>query len=405
MAGFYTGRSRLDRRKMLASLDFDHFHRQTVPSLIHANGPLAARAASSATRPLAFRLPDGRAWTYCIGDRGVAVVPGDDEAETVVALSEAAWRDFVNESRTCFGLLYAGLVSFPRGAFDELDRWEPVLRALFDGRPPYDPVTLKDLDLARSFRPEETEEAGEFLRRAGFVHIRGVFHEAEIEVLRAEAERMRVAARPTDGRSWWAKDSTGADVCCRLIYATLSSEVVADFVDDDRFERLAAMGGAEVRPAPDRLDGVSVVVKNPSIVEGLSDLPWHRDCGLGGHPVLCPTVLIGVQLDAANAGSGQLRFLAGSHLTTGSPPAPGDESLPIVGIEAGPGDVTVHFGHVLHVAPPPKSAGPGRRTMYVTYSNPDVFEVVPAGQGYNDVLFTGLEDGRVQSPRSLLGAG
>jgi hypothetical protein len=390
---------------MLDSLDFDHFHRETVPSLVGVNGPLAARAVSGANGPLAFRLPDGRAWTYNVVDHAVLVTPGDDEAETVAALSEADWCDFVNEARTCFGLLYAGLVSFPRGDFEALGRWEPVLRALFDGRPPYDPDTLGDLDLARSFRPGDTDEAGEFLRRAGFVHVRGVFDETEVSAVRTETERMRAAARPTDGRSWWAKDSTGADVCCRLIYTTLSSEVMADFVDDERFRLLAALGGVEVRPAPDRLDGVSVVVKNPSIVDGLSDLPWHRDCGLGGHPVLCPTVLIGVQLDAANAGSGQLRYLAGSHLTTGSPPAPGDESLPIVGIDADPGDVTVHFGHVLHVAPPPESARPGRRTMYVSYSNPAVFDIVAAGRGYNDVLFTGLDDGRVQSPQKLLSTG
>jgi Phytanoyl-CoA dioxygenase (PhyH) len=389
---------------MLETLDFDRFHRETVPSLVRANGPLAARASSGANGPLAFRLPDGRAWTYSVGAHGVLVTPGDDDAEAVAALSEAGWSDFVSEARTCYGLLYAGLVSFPRGGFDALDQWEPVLRALFDGRPPHDPDTLEGFDLARSFRPDDADEAGEFLRLAGFVHIRGVFDETEVATLRAETERLRAAARPTDGRSWWAKDSTGADVCCRLIYATLSSEVVADFVDDERFPRLAALGGAEVRPAPDRLDGVSVVVKSPSIVEGLSDLPWHRDCGLGGHPVLCPTVLIGVQLDAANAGSGQLRYLAGSHLTTGSLPAPGEESLPIVGIDADPGDVTVHFGHVLHVAPPPESAGPGRRTMYVSYFNPAVFDVVPAGRGYNDVLFTGLDDGHVQSPLSLLGA-
>jgi hypothetical protein len=387
---------------MFDSLDFDDFHRERIPQLVRSNGPLAARASGGETGPLAFRLPDGRAWTYDCGDRGVQVRPGDEHARTVVALSEADWCDFVNEARTCFGLLYAGLVSFPRGDFEALDSWEPVFRALFDGRPPYDPDKLEGLDLTRSFLLEEEDQAGEFLRRAGFVHIRAVFEEAEVAVVRAEVERMRAAARPTDGRSWWAKDSGGAEVCCRLIYATLSSEVLTEFVDDDRFARLAALSGAKVEPAPDRLDGVSVVLKNPSVVEGLSDLPWHRDCGLGGHPVLCPTVLIGVQLDEANARSGQLRYLAGSHLTTGSPPAPGEEKLPIVGIEAHPGDVTVHFGHVLHVAPPPESRGPGRKTMYVSYSNPSVFDAVPAGQGYNDVLFTGLEDGHVQSPQGRL---
>jgi Phytanoyl-CoA dioxygenase (PhyH) len=389
---------------MFDSLDFDSFHRETIPDLVRANGPLTGLACDGATSSIAFRLPDGRAWTYGVSEHGVQVMPGDKDARTIVALSEPDWCDFVNEARTCFGLLYAGLVSFPRGDFEAFDHWEPVLRALFDARPPYDPDKLDGLDLTRSFLLDETVDAAEFLGRAGFVHIRSVFAEAEVAAVRAEVEGIRVAARPTDGRTWWAKDSSGADVCCRLIYTTLSSEVLAHFVDDKRLGLLAALGGVEVQPAPDRLDGVSVVLKSPSIVEGLSDLPWHRDCGLGGHPVMCPTVLLGIQLDAANAGSGQLRYLAGSHVTTGSPPAPSDESMPIVGIDAEPGDVTIHFGHVLHVAPPPESRGAGRRTMYVSYSNPAVFDVVPAGRGYNDVLFTGLEDGHVQSPESRLGA-
>lgn len=389
---------------MFDALDFESFHRETIPQLVRANGPLAVRGADG-TEPLAFRLPDGRAWTFAVVDGSLRVTPGDKDAQTVVSLSEPDWSDFVNEVRTCFGLLYAGRVSFVRGGFDALDRWEPVLRGLFDGRPPYDPAELEGLDLAQSFRLDEEEKAGEFLRRAGFVHLRSVFDEGEVAEVRREVERMRQASRPTDDRSWWAKDVAGADVCCRLIYTTQSSEVLGDFVGDERLTRLAALGGSELKPALDRLDGVSVVLKNPSIVEGLSDLPWHRDCGLGGHPVLCPTVLLGVQLDAANAGTGQLSFLAGSHLTTGSPPAPGDGSLPIVGIDSDPGDVTVHFGHVLHVAPPPESPGAGRRTMYVSYSNPAVFDVVPAGRGYNDVLFTGLDDARVQSPESLLHAG
>ena len=390
---------------MFDSLDFDCFHREMVPRLMTNERSSRWTCLQQRDGSARVRLPDGRAWTYSVGDHGIQVRPGDEDARTVIALSEADWCDFVNEARTCFGLLYAGLVSFPRGGFESFDRWEPVLRALFDGRPPYDPDKLEGLDLARSFVVDEADEAGEFLRRAGFADIRGVFDETEVGVVRAEVERMQAAAQPIDGRSWWAKDSAGADVCCRLIYATLSSEVLADFVDDERFARLAALGGAEVQPAPDRLDGVSVVLKSPSIVEGLSDLPWHRDCGLGGHPVMCPTVLIGVQLDAANAGSGQLRYLAGSHLTTGSPPRPGDESLPIVGINSDPGDVTVHFGHVLHVSPPPEASGARRRTMYVSYSNPAVFDVIPAGRGYNDVLFTALEDGHVQSPETLLGAG
>jgi ectoine hydroxylase-related dioxygenase (phytanoyl-CoA dioxygenase family) len=133
------------------------------------------------------------------------------------------------------------------------------------------------------------------------------------------------------------------------------------------------------------------------VVEGLADLPWHRDCGLGGHPVLCPALNIGIQLDRADAENGQLHFLAGSHRSSGAPPAPGDDSLPVLAVETAPGDVTVHFGHVLHAAPPPTSPTAGRRALYVGFVPPALFDVIGPRQGYNDVLFTEQPDGHVAS--------
>jgi ectoine hydroxylase-related dioxygenase (phytanoyl-CoA dioxygenase family) len=143
-----------------------------------------------------------------------------------------------------------------------------------------------------------------------------------------------------------------------------------------------------------------VVIKHPEITAGLSDLPWHRDCGLGGHPVLCPTVAIGIQLDPASAATGQLHFLAGSHRGSSHPLKPGDEAhQPVVAIDTEPGDVTVHFGHVLHAAPAPSGDGPGRRAVYVTFSRPETLEFVGPGNGYNDVLFE--QDGKVHSVDEL----
>jgi hypothetical protein len=67
-----------------------------------------------------------------------------------------------------------------------------------------------------------------------------------------------------------------------------------------------------------------------------------------------------------------------------------------VAVETQPGDVTAHYGHTLHAAPPPgdpKAAG--RRALYVTYVPELVFDMIPAGKGYNDVLFT-RDSGRVR---------
>ena len=65
------------------------------------------------------------------------------------------------------------------------------------------------------------------------------------------------------------------------------------------------------------------------------------------------------------------------------------------------GDVTAHWGHTLHAAPPPTDRGAaGRRALYVSYVNPLTFEMVGPGQGYNDVLFT-RDAGRVHHVAEL----
>ena len=70
--------------------------------------------------------------------------------------------------------------------------------------------------------------------------------------------------------------------------------------------------------------------------------------------------------------------------------------LTVAALSTEPGDVTVHFGHTLHAAPPPTDPGAqGRRALYLSFVPPLTFEMVGPGQGYNDVLFT-RSAGRVQ---------
>jgi hypothetical protein len=228
-----------------------------------------------------------------------------------------------------------------------------------------------------------------------------VFDADEIAGLGAEVERLRAEAQPDDGTSWWATRADGEDVCCRLIYTSLRSAGIAALEHDERLARFASFHGEPLEAAPECLDGFSVVLKHPEITAGLSDLPWHRDCGLGGHPVICPGFNIGIQLDAANAESGQLHFLAGSHRGSSHPLRPKDEARqPVVAITTEPGDVTVHYGHVLHAAPPPTGAG-GRRALYVGFVRPETRAFVGAGHGYNDVLFE--RDGQVHNVDELHG--
>jgi ectoine hydroxylase-related dioxygenase (phytanoyl-CoA dioxygenase family) len=111
---------------------------------------------------------------------------------------------------------------------------------------------------------------------------------------------------------------------------------------------------------------------------------------MGGHPVKCPMLNVGIQLDAATAANGQLMMIAGSHRGTSRLPGPREvERLPVVALCTSPGDVTVHLGHTLHAAPPPSDASArGRRALYLTFVPPATFDMIGPGRSYNDVLFT-----------------
>ena len=364
---------------------------------------MATARSAEALRPgdaITLAAPAGAAYTYrCTGD-DVEVVAGDG-AGTVIELDEDAFGDLVTEAWSVFGLLYADRVRVRAGEFGTLAAWEAPLQALWWGRPiyGYDAVAaLAGTDLHRSFTLEDDDaELAGFLSTAGFLVLRDVLSADEVDALNALVARERSGAAPGDGRSWWATRSDGAEVCCRLTYMAERSPVVAALTTDDRFTRIAAIADPALVPCTDRLDGVSVVIKHPAVVAGLSDLPWHRDCGVGGHRVLCPGLNVGVQLDRADAANGQLHFLAGSHHHAAQQgPPPGMAEAPTVAVEAEPGDVTVHFGHTLHAAPPPSSPTAGRKAMYIGYHLPAAFDVVGGGQSYNDVLVS-RDGGRVRS--------
>jgi hypothetical protein len=386
-------------------IDFDRFHEVDLPERLAAgNGALAA-ADLEGVKPIAFRLLDGRAYTYTPLSEGIAVMPGDRDARTVVELSQQDWSDFVWELRSCFALLYADRVAFPAGSFGHLARWEPALRAAFDGQRIFDltrPTSVLDhaghpLDLERTFSLDDDDEMiRDHLERAGYVHLRGVFTSEEVDAMRREVDLAVAAARPDDQRSWWTTVD-GQDVCNRVNYLNERSPAVAALDDDPRLLRIGALGGPDLRGAPDRLDGHGVVIKVPGAETGLADLPWHRDCGMGGHSVKCPMLNVGIQLDAATAAAGQLHMLAGSHLGTSRLPSEHETAhLSVVALTTEPGDVTVHFGHTLHAAPPPADrSAAGRRALYVSFVPPLTFEMIGPGCGYNDVLFT-RDEGRVR---------
>jgi hypothetical protein len=392
-------------------LDFHRYHRDELPPLLRAGrGALAARGALR-LGSLAFRLTDGAAYTYVPSGDGIAVVAGDAAADTVIELAPELWRNLVNELDAAAGLLYGGRAKCLRGSALRWVAWEPALRAMWSGRPVYDAsdVALRDrrgdaLDPAASFTfASERGDMAHFLRAAGYLFVRGVFGGGEIAAFRAEAEALAGEARKGDKLSWWGRNAAGEELLTRVTRAA-AKPALRTLPRDPRLLALKDLADErlEHRAPPSAEEGVSVIWKRPDMNEGLGDLPWHRDCGMGGHALLCPTLIASVFLTPATAETGELRMLPGSWQRGCGPVDARDPRAPRgVSLAAGPGDVSLHYGDTMHAAPPPtRSDLDTYRISAVTgFARPGAR--AHRGRHYNEVLHR-REDGQIEHLSKLV---
>jgi hypothetical protein len=383
---------------------FAGFHRHHVPELIARNGHLVVADLDGAA-PATFRIDDGTTFGWTASLDGVGIIEGDPGQGVLVELSEATFSEFVNDLLTASGTLRTGRARLARGDLAGWQRWEPAMRALLTGTPIYTAAvrgTLVDragapLDLHRTFAADsDADEMRHFLQTAGFLHVAAVFRQDEVETWRTEVEHCRARTTPGDPFSWWSVNAAGQEVVTRINYLGRFSTVLHDLSFDERLARFARLAGPHLRVCDDRLDGPMVFVKNANVVKGNGDLGWHVDDGIGGHPVMCPLIQAGIQLDHANAANGQLLVLAGSHRYAKHWIQWGEEGeLPAVALDTEPGDLTLHYGDAMHTTPPPTAPDAGRRALYYKFAEPKTFEWIPAGAHYNDALFRPDESGRV----------
>jgi len=388
-------------------IDFEHYHRTELPGLLAAGrGALVAKAARSLA-PLALRIGAGSAFTYRPAARGVEISAGDAGAETVIELDAGDWQGLVHELEAAAGLLYAGRVRCARGKPMDFMAWEPALRALYQGRPPYDAAeaaNLRDrhgrpLDPETAFAPaSDREDMAHFLRTAGYLFQRGVFDREEIQGFLAESEELRAEARKGDKLSWWGKDGEGRELLCRVTRAASKPHLVS-LRSDPRIQALVELSDLRLVPTLGEGNGVTVIWKQPGVAEGMGDLPWHRDCGLGGHAAMCPTLVCSVFLTEASPETGELIFLPASWQSAcvqavhaGDPDAPRGGAH----FRARPGDVSIHYSDTLHAAPPPARSDLEhyRTSAILSFARPDAYNH-RGQQSYNAILHE-RSDGQIE---------
>jgi Phytanoyl-CoA dioxygenase (PhyH) len=385
-------------------VDFHWFHREELPRRLDAgHGALAARGARR-LGSFAFRLPSGDAYTYVPGEDGISVVAGDERADTVIELESEIWQNVVNELDAAAGLLYGGRATCRRGKAIRWLDWEPALRAMISGRPIYDAENpgLEDrrgrpLDVGRTFAPDDDrEDMAHFLRSAGYLFVRGVFGAGEVAGFLAESEVLRAEAVPGDKLSWWGKRD-GEAVLCRVTRAG-AKPGLRSIPSDPRLLALVELADEHLvhRVKGGSDEGVSVIWKQPGVDEGLADLPWHRDCGMGGHAIMCPVLVASLFLTPSTPETGDLRMLPGSWRNSCGPIDARHPKAPKgVALAAQPGDVSLHYGDTMHAAPPPSrdDLEVYRVSAVTGYARPDVRP--HRGRYYNEVLHR-REDGQIE---------
>ncbi len=357
--------------------DPDTFFQGSWREAVGRNG---GRAAADADRlalpPIAIEVDDD-SWTLRPGEQVIDVATGPSKVAHHVRLDGKAFADWICERRTALGLVVAGRVQGDADSNNAFCAWDPVVRSLLDARPVYEPgaITLRsasgsDLDLDQKFSlVDPSSGAAQFLAEAGFLVLRNMFTEAEMDSVDAELSQAVEAARPDDGESWWATTSAGERYPCRILEFARKSDALRALIGTDRYAAIGNLLGDGHQPGDpfgEHFADVTAegLVKRVGSVDGLVCLPWHKDCDRGGHSMFCSGLTVGICLTPVDVAHGGLDVVAGSHRANiARAQIDSDLELPQIRLQAGRGDVTVHMSCTLH-----RSTHPTSRERHVAYS-------------------------------------
>ena len=373
-----------------ADLERDAVFDSLIPEAVSRHAELAGRGLQYKGLPPLTLEVNGRCVTLRESQGVMQLDEGDASDSAAVSLDSDALSDLVQDWSSAMGLAMNSRVKMTRGNFDAWIGWEPVFRALFDGRPVHEAgaVTVKDRDgsalgLSRSFElDDDRDEISHFLHEAGFLHMRGVFTEEEMAAVSADLDSALARAEPDDGASWWAGDSKGVQHPVRVLFFHEQSAALAELLRDPRMGWLANITGDNLVGSVEGSGwmGAEGLIKPLDIKTGLSDLPWHKDCGQGRHSYYCNGLTIGISVTGADERSGALGVVPGSHRANVQT-ARKDPSLdlPAIKLVTQTGDLTIHCSDTLHRAYPPIDRP--RKVVYTGLQQPlmqgDFIEEVP----------------------------
>jgi len=355
------------------------FFDDELPAFVDAHaGAIQPALEFVRPRPAVFEV-EGECWSLDAEDDRVTVRRGAIAAPVAdVRLGVDQLADLVDDQKTFMSLWASGALEQRAGNIGHLLDWWLVLRAAIDGTPIYTPgsIALDDrdgrpLELDRTFRADDDpDEMRHFLRTAGYLHIGRLFTEDEMNAVSADMDRAAPSYSEGDGRSWWARTDDGGTRVVRMQGFDRESDGARELLEDERFLGLADIPGAGHTFGRARAKNrIEALFKPIGVTEGISDIPWHKDCGIGRHSYECSGLTVGISVTGADAVSGQLWAMAGSHraLVWSGVRQP-DLDLPEVPLATRTGDVTLHLSCTMHMAQPPVERE--RRVMYSGFGLP-----------------------------------
>src|SRR5262249_9803136 len=151
------------------------------------------------------------------------------------------------------------------------------------------------LDLHRSFTLDDPhDEIGQFLAQAGYLHIEDVFTEAEMRAVSAELDDAIAGVSRDDGNSWWARTEDGW-YASRVLGFNQKSPALRELLRDERFRTIGTFtDDTFVQRNPEKGDSAEGLYKKVGVLEGISDVSWHKDCSMGGHSRHCCGLTVGL---------------------------------------------------------------------------------------------------------------
>ncbi len=322
--------------------------------------------------PLTFDV-DGHFVTLVPHDNGIAIESGKGDG-LVVTLDPTTFSDLMLDRISTFGAEMLGRAALRRGPVDSFVAWEPALRSLLDGRPAYTSgsVTFRDrdgstLDIRRSFTlDDDPEEIGHFLAEAGYLHVAGVFSETEMAAVSRDLDDAMASAEQNDGASWWARTKDDEWYPARILGFNQKSPTLRELLDDERFTTLGTFtDDSYVQRDPHVGDSAEGLMKRIGVIEGISDVSWHKDCSMGGHSRSCCGLTVGISVTGAGPENGELGVVAGSHRANIAPLGVEGVDLPRLPLPTRVGDITIHCSCTLHMSRQPVSAE--RRVVYTGF--------------------------------------